>query len=81
MLTIPDPEISRLGIFSQAGLFSWNLFRTSRDYFQSQIMTPPKKKKSFFKTVYEKITGKIPTIPQLDPAKPNRSQSIDDLVA
>lgn len=51
----------------------------SESYFADQIMTPPKKKKSVFKTIYEKITGKLQpaTQPQLEPAK---YQSIDDIV-
>lgn len=51
-------------------------------YFQDQILTPPKKKKSVFKTFYEKVTGKLqPAPPQLEPVRPNKYQSIDDLVA
>ena len=61
-------------------LSAYEIFFLSEKYFQDQIMTPPKKKKSVLKTLYEKLTGKIPAVPQLQPVKPNRYQSIDNVV-
>ena len=61
------------------GLGALNLLSVaSLSYFWDQIMTPPKKKKSIFKAVYEKFTEKIQTAPapQLEPTR----YSIDDVV-
>ena len=70
------------GLFFSAG-FIWNIFRTSKSYFEDQIMTPPKKKKSVLKTIYEKVIRKfqVAPVPQLEPVKPIKYQSIDDAVA
>ncbi len=51
----------------------------SESYFKDQIMTPPKKKKSVLKTLYQKVTGKIQPAPQPQ-LEPTKYQSIDDVV-
>ena len=56
-------------------------FLLSATYFGDQIPTLPKKKKSFLKAIGEKITGKISDVPQLEPVKETKYQSIDDMVA
>lgn len=52
----------------------------SKKYFQDQIMTPPKKKQGFWKTIYDKIRGKT-EVPQLEPASEQEYQSLEDLAA
>ncbi|MDP3734139.1 MAG: hypothetical protein Q8R37_02830 [Nanoarchaeota archaeon] len=61
------------------GIYSFSLSSmVSAHYFLQQILTPPATKKSLFRTVYEKMTGKLKPAPQVEPTK---YQSIEDLVA
>ena len=74
-----NEEHNALRSIIDIALGSYLVGHTSESYFQDQIMTPPTKKKSVFKTLYEKVTGKLqPTpAPQLEPTK---YQSIDNIV-
>lgn len=78
---LSQDNYNTLGGLQGLGLASMVFFVVSTSYFEDQITTPPKKKKSVFKTVYEKVTGRIPTIPQLEPVKePTKYLSINDVV-
>ena len=79
-LKISQEQYNLLNGLNHSFYTSTHVFLTSTFYFTDQIMTPPKKKKSVLKTLYEKITGKIPAVPQLEPVKPTRYQSIDEVI-
>jgi len=83
----PPPESSSLSseeydLFSSltlTSMFAFHIFKTSTDYFLDQIMTPPAKKKSVLKTLYEKVTGKLQVTPVLQ-LEPNKYHTIEDIV-
>lgn len=72
-----SPEAyGRLESFFWAMLTLSYAFAISRSYFEDQIMTPPKKKKSVWKAISEKFTEKVQvSVPQLEA----KYQSIDDV--
>lgn len=81
-LQISDEKYNALSSLVFACYSAVSFFGFSALYFLDQIPTPPKKKKSVFKTLYEKVAGKLQPapVPQLQPAKPTRYQSIDDML-
>jgi len=81
-LTLSPEQYTNLGRLLGACVMLGLQFEICKDYFLDQIMTPPKKKKSVLKSLYEKATEKLQPapVPQLVPIKPNRHQSIDNIV-
>lgn len=85
-LSASEPESTPYkGHFSVIGLYGIALSllyfsQASKSYFQDQIMTPPKKKKSVLKSLYEKAMGKFQTVP-VPQSGLTKHQSIDDLIA
>lgn len=73
-------EYHSLSSLVGVSLLGFHIFATAKEYFLDQIITPPKKKKSVLKTLYEKVKGKVPAVPQLDSVKPTGYQSIDEVV-
>ena len=79
---ISQEEFNQLGGLAAIATFCGYIFWGMKSYFQDQIMTPPKKKKSVLKSLSEKATEKIQPapVPQLEPVKPTKYQSIDNIV-
>ena len=68
-----------LGALVSTSLLFLTFFGTCKLYFSDQIPTPPQKKKSVLKTLYEKTIGKLQVAPQ--PQLEPKYESIDDVVA
>ena len=81
-LKISQEQYHLLNGLDRSFYASTHVFLTSTLYFADQIMTPPKKKRSVLKTLYEKAKGKLEpvSVPQLEPVKPTRYQSIDEVI-
>lgn len=72
-------ENNSLGGIITSLLSSMILSNVASSYFRDQIMTPPTKKKPFWKTMYEKTVGKIKPAPQPQ-TEPTKYNSLEEVI-